>query len=68
MTKKHGVSRWNGRQARYSADKKVDDCRWTRDGRNLWRYAIDQVSQVGYCLRRKEKNDWHKGARIRKPA
>ena len=62
--KKHPQSRWCGGRARYSTERMTMDARWVKDGRGQWRHEVDQISETGFTLRRKEREHWHQGARI----
>lgn len=54
------------KKIRPSAGRMVDDSRWLKDKRGIFRLKNDECTEVDYCLRRREKDGWHKGARVGK--
>lgn len=63
MTKKLN-SRWGKGGLRQRMDIKIEDARWSRDGRGYWRRTIDQPNEVVFCLRRHSAFGWRGGARV----
>lgn len=69
MSKKKLNSRWGRAAMRYSGDVKLrpmEDARWVRNARGVFRLLVDRVSELVYVSRRRETFGWFHGARVRK--
>jgi hypothetical protein len=59
--------RWGKHRSRYG-DALIEDHHWVKRSDGSWRAMphYDNVTEIDYCFRRRERSGWHRGARVLK--
>ena len=64
IKRKNVNGRWMRAHTRCSVNTMIDDTRWIKNSKGQWQKKDDSIDELSYCMRRRERPGFRKGARI----